>query len=1191
MKFTMIAATVFFFYGFAKSHFTAGFLLGAVLILSSVDGQEVIDTANLSRGLSNRGIAFQAPASDWFSEIFYATGVGDVDGDGYGDLLFSMRDCPSAGSDGQPVMLIFGKPGLAGKVSLCDSSLRTAIFRINGSQSDQAQVAPVGDVIHNPSGDFNGDGHSDFFFGYPSSNMAFLVYGTSQLEGNKRAEDVGSTIPGMNFWSSDPLDGGIGISMADIGDINGDGEEDLAFGAPSSRPDGRASAGKVFIVLGARHSGPSIDLALVGNSIPGIQLIGGQVRLNLDSPSLIGEAIGAHVRGVGDIDGDGFDDLLVGTWIDRMYLVRGSPNFSNEIDFNEIVKGNAIPGVTLFKYPENILWASFGADIGDLAGDEFPDLLFGAPGQQSLSTGIRSASYLIQGRLEWPSEIHFSDPSPETVKFLEYQRGSAFGVSVAGVGDLNDDEVPDFVIGAHRASASGFDTAGEVYAIYGSRDFKPEVDLSQGFSGIRVIGECDVCMLGMQVAPAWDFNGDKVPDFIMTNSRAIADLDSEDLFSRAYLIYGPGDKPQPLGLQYIDPAWGPIRGGTEVEITGTGFGGAPRLHFGSLPATEVKVRSLWQIRATTPPGTALGLVDVKLEIGGDAATIPGGFEYIPNYPLVDLNALDAISSYLWSPRTMGLGGSDTMTFGDLDGDAIDDLILGTVHEKALMVPVIKSGHELPARLEAYVASNITTLISKPNLVRGVLIHTSVVGDVNGDGIQDLGIERNEDVGYLIFGRKVLPAELDMEDEVAAGRAVRLVPGKLIPGQQLTGGVMIIPVGDLTADGIDDFAVGMSYDKGVIVYVQGQRTFPAEVDLSNSELVFCRIHGSLPGQQINCQALAGDVNGDGVPDILGYAGQGSGDIFIDLEAFLIYGSRQMPFDVDVESYVNAGGGVALKMPIPSPQGSLFNILTVAAPGDVNGDRFADILIGQFGGGRSRQGENYLIFGGSQLPHRMDVVEDVKATDGIVRILGPASERAAGQVAAAGDFNGDGLQDFLVNEAPTYPGGSSFLIFGRKQLPGVIDLAHLGGLGIQIHHPHGSRITSNGLVGDLDGDGRTDFAIAVVPFDSPDEPSLEERRLYIIYGGYGEKRFLRGDANRDGAVDISDAVTIISFFFIGGETPACQDAVDVNDSGTIDLSDAIYLLGSLFLGQPAPLAPFPDAGQDPTPDDLDCLKSAP
>ncbi|MBI4607336.1 MAG: family 10 glycosylhydrolase [Planctomycetes bacterium] len=81
-----------------------------------------------------------------------------------------------------------------------------------------------------------------------------------------------------------------------------------------------------------------------------------------------------------------------------------------------------------------------------------------------------------------------------------------------------------------------------------------------------------------------------------------------------------------------------------------------------------------------------------------------------------------------------------------------------------------------------------------------------------------------------------------------------------------------------------------------------------------------------------------------------------------------------------------------------------------------------------------------------------------------------------------------------------------------------------------------------------------------------------------------RFVRGDANDDGAVDISDAVAILAHLFLGGGAPRCPDAADANDSGKLDLSDAVYLLGHLFLGGRAPPAPFPLPGRDPTEDAL-------
>lgn len=82
------------------------------------------------------------------------------------------------------------------------------------------------------------------------------------------------------------------------------------------------------------------------------------------------------------------------------------------------------------------------------------------------------------------------------------------------------------------------------------------------------------------------------------------------------------------------------------------------------------------------------------------------------------------------------------------------------------------------------------------------------------------------------------------------------------------------------------------------------------------------------------------------------------------------------------------------------------------------------------------------------------------------------------------------------------------------------------------------------------------------------------------------FQRGDCNGDAAKDLSDAVCILIYLFQGVGPPACLTSADTDDSGALDLTDAVYLIGFLFLGQPAPPAPFPGCGDDPTPDDLGC-----
>jgi hypothetical protein len=81
------------------------------------------------------------------------------------------------------------------------------------------------------------------------------------------------------------------------------------------------------------------------------------------------------------------------------------------------------------------------------------------------------------------------------------------------------------------------------------------------------------------------------------------------------------------------------------------------------------------------------------------------------------------------------------------------------------------------------------------------------------------------------------------------------------------------------------------------------------------------------------------------------------------------------------------------------------------------------------------------------------------------------------------------------------------------------------------------------------------------------------------------FIRGDANGDQAVDLSDSLKVLSFLFLGASV-SCSDAVDVDDSGLLDITDPIYLLTFLFLGGLDISAPYPEAGEDPTQDDLTC-----
>jgi hypothetical protein len=135
-------------------------------------------------------------------------------------------------------------------------------------------------------------------------------------------------------------------------------------------------------------------------------------------------------------------------------------------------------------------------------------------------------------------------------------------------------------------------------------------------------------------------------------------------------------------------------------------------------------------------------------------------------------------------------------------------------------------------------------------------------------------------------------------------------------------------------------------------------------------------------------------------------------------------------------------------------------------------------------------------------------------------------------------------------------------------------------------------------DLDGDGDAD---ATGPSIERTYSSAGDRTMKLIVTDSGGRSaeasrpvsvsetvpaFVRGDANADGAEDISDGIAVLAFLFLGSAAPACREAMDSDDSGETDISDAIRLLAHLFTGGSPPAQPFPGCGTDPTPDAIGC-----
>jgi hypothetical protein len=118
------------------------------------------------------------------------------------------------------------------------------------------------------------------------------------------------------------------------------------------------------------------------------------------------------------------------------------------------------------------------------------------------------------------------------------------------------------------------------------------------------------------------------------------------------------------------------------------------------------------------------------------------------------------------------------------------------------------------------------------------------------------------------------------------------------------------------------------------------------------------------------------------------------------------------------------------------------------------------------------------------------------------------------------------------------------------------------------------------------GRTIILFGLAPV-RPDEFVL----VRVVHTRSTGESFIRGDANGDGEVDISDPVRVLTVLFLGGAEISCPDAADSADEGAVTISSAVRILDFLFQGSAAPPPPFPACGPDPSPDELDGCEATP
>ncbi|MGB3403611.1 MAG: Ig-like domain-containing protein [Microcoleaceae cyanobacterium] len=430
-----------------------------------------LNSLNGSNGFTIRGI----DAEDR-SGLPIST-AGDINNDGIDDIIISaIQADPNGLTNAGEVYIIFGNnTGFPANFELSDLNGSNG-FIINGIADGGLLGFSISDA-----GDINNDGIDDIILGaafadvngVENAGVAYIIFGgdnfgasfdLSQLDGRN-----GFTLNNSRLGNNARL----GNAANNLGDVNGDGIDDILITAPFADANGFTNTGISYVVFGSPDFNASLDLSQLNGT-------NGFIINGID----IDDTAGRSAAGAGDINADGLNDIIIGAAFadgngnenaGETYIIFGNnTGFAANFDLTQLNGDNGfvVNGIDA----EDLAGLSISG-AGDVNDDNIDDILIGAPDADPDGVNITGEGYVIYGSNSgFAASFDLTQLNGDNGFVITgANNGDRLGGAVNRIGDINGDTVNDIFIGASSADPNGVTDAGTAYFLFGSNNgFAPD---------------------------------------------------------------------------------------------------------------------------------------------------------------------------------------------------------------------------------------------------------------------------------------------------------------------------------------------------------------------------------------------------------------------------------------------------------------------------------------------------------------------------------------------------------------------------------------------------------------------------------------------------------------------------------------------------------------------------------------------